>query len=297
MAIQQFGRAITSHSTVAVVGTVTGWTHPQWKIPVKQLSMKVHIGPLHIYVSWVCCCNMTLMHVYYLIWQKYPIWLFSRSITVREAKSCQELVSAKGQPHLNLRMWKAPVHGAGCVASIQSSLRTRCSRHTHTHTQTHTSVDTWNDCSHWSSFGLHGSWLFNEESNTYNMSVQTSGHKSRADSANSHKMTTAILDDTFLICGQVSGSFRTLEVSVGISLAIARQVLEHQKLSCNLSRGPCNNLNPWHGSGRCIAAVQIRHVSLLKRVKEQLDHTRLAGLHWCRKGWLPPLHPANQLAE
>lgn len=33
-------------------------------------------------VSWVCCCNVTLMHVCYLIWQTYPIWLFSRSITV-----------------------------------------------------------------------------------------------------------------------------------------------------------------------------------------------------------------------
>lgn len=49
-------------------------------------------------------------------------------------------------------------------------------------------------------------------------------------------MTTAILDDPFPICGQVSGSFRALEVCVRISLAIASQVLEHQKLSCHLSQ-------------------------------------------------------------
>ena len=52
----------------------------------------------------------------------------------------------------------------------------------------------------------------------------------------SNKMTTAILDDPFPICGQVSGSFRALEVCIRISLAIARQVLEHQKLSCHLSQ-------------------------------------------------------------
>ena len=150
--------------------------------------------------------------------------------------------------------------------------------HTHTHTHTHTRALTLEMIVH---IGVHLGCMDLDCSmkKATRTTCQCKPLATNQELTQRTKMTTAILDDPFLIFGQVSGSFRTLEVSVGISLAIARQVLEHQKLSCNLSRGPCNNLNRWHGSGRCIAAVQTRHVSLLERVKEQLDHTRLAGLH------------------